>query len=468
MSPTQIHRLLEHGDSWLSCAYVDDKLAGYCIAIRLHTPLGLVAWITQLVVRAIYRQGRVATQMLYSIWQFTDCYAWGLATANPYAVRALETATRRPCRQQLIRNQGSDLLRYLSAAVDYLPEELAIDAQGHPQPRVNTEFFVSHAELPEMRRLAGRGERPWDLGDISEGEEWFACTFSSQQPTTITDEHLTELLVGSDHIWIHAYEGMTLDARHAWNKHAEVEVDAISAWSSLEPDAQVLDIGCGNGRHTAALARRGFAAFGVDISATLIERAREVHHELRDHFGVADCRDADQLPPGPFQLALCLYDVIGSSAFIAHDEAMLRAIVSRLAPGGHLVVTVLNADATLHRLAPEARPQTMPEFINALEKLPPSHTMERTGDIFDPGFLVYYDGIHYRKEQFDLASWRLPSEVVVRDRRYDQDGLRELLKRCGANVVSIRPVQAGHWDRDPPLGNDDIRAKELLAVARRP
>jgi hypothetical protein len=60
------------------------------------------------------------------------------------------------------------------------------------------------------------------------------CTFSSQQPTTITDEHLTELLVGSDHIWIHAYEGMTLDARHAWNKHTEVEIDAISVWSSLE------------------------------------------------------------------------------------------------------------------------------------------------------------------------------------------------------------------------------------------
>lgn len=174
MSPTQIHRLLEHGDSWLACAYVDGTLAGYCIAIRLHTPLGLVAWITQLVVRAVYRQGRVATQMLYSIWQFTDCYAWGLATANPYAVRTLETATRRPCRQQLIRDQGSDLLQYLSAAVDYLPEELATDAKGHPQPRVNTEFFVSHADLPEMRRLASRGERPWDLGDISEGEEWFA------------------------------------------------------------------------------------------------------------------------------------------------------------------------------------------------------------------------------------------------------------------------------------------------------
>jgi hypothetical protein len=77
------------------------------------------------------------------------------------------------------------------------------------------------------------------------------------------------------------------------------------------------------------------------------------------------------------------------------------------------VVTVLNADATLQGLAPEARPRKIPEFINALEKLPPSHTMERTGDIFDPGLLVYYDGIHYRKEQFDIASWRLPSEVSI-------------------------------------------------------
>src|SRR5690606_34464775 len=53
----------------------------------------------------------------------------------------------------------------------------------------------------------------------------------------------------------------------------EAEAPRIAAALALAPGARVLDLGCGNGRHVLALARRGFDATGVDFSPTLLQMA---------------------------------------------------------------------------------------------------------------------------------------------------------------------------------------------------
>ena len=58
-------------------------------------------------------------------------------------------------------------------------------------------------------------------------------------------------------------------------RYAQLEVPFIEAALSLEPMAQVLDLGCGNGRHAILLAKKGYRVTGIDYSQGALEMARE-------------------------------------------------------------------------------------------------------------------------------------------------------------------------------------------------
>lgn len=70
----------------------------------------------------------------------------------------------------------------------------------------------------------------------------------------------------------------------------------------LEPSDICLDIACGTGNYTAALAGIGGAWHGTDLSETMIDRARQKSVEIGWHIG-----DAADLPFGPdsFDKGLC-------------------------------------------------------------------------------------------------------------------------------------------------------------------
>src|ERR1051326_3152898 len=73
----------------------NSQLIGYAIAQQGHVPFkGRVSWVTQLVVHYNFRHQGVGKRLLFSIWTFSNHFAWGLLSANPYAIRALEKATR--------------------------------------------------------------------------------------------------------------------------------------------------------------------------------------------------------------------------------------------------------------------------------------------------------------------------------------------------------------------------------------
>ena len=52
------------------------------------------------------------------------------------------------------------------------------------------------------------------------------------------------------------------------------EVDVLVDVLGLGAGAQVLDVGCGPGRHSHELARRGIGVVGIDVSATFVDLAR--------------------------------------------------------------------------------------------------------------------------------------------------------------------------------------------------
>lgn len=462
-----IAELLASPDSFLSVAELPgSEIVGYCVAVFAEAPegKGRIAWVSQLVVGAAFRNQGIATNLLYSIWQFSDRYAWGMVTASPYAVRALESATRRTCRLSLIRRHGEEVLRQLQGQVPYLPANLQHEGRL-ARAVVDTRFFVSHEGLEAERRRAARGTRPWSLGAIADGEEWFACTFAAQPPMPLEPDKLEEILVGADRVWMDAFARMTLDDSHKWRRHTDAEIELITSETGITAGQTVLDVGCGDGRHAAALGERGFTVEALDVVPALIERAEECYGKSGSRFAVADAREP--FSGDPVDLALLLYDVLGASANPSEDLAILKNAAARLKPGGYLVASVMNAGVTVSRIPPAQRPASDIEFVEALEALPPSNTMEASGDIFDPSLLLFYRGVHYRKEQFLEMEDYLPSEHVVRDLRYSPDSLRDLVAAAGLKVQELRAVQAGHWGRRPALSAEDPRAKELLVIARR-
>jgi SAM-dependent methyltransferase len=101
--------------------------------------------------------------------------------------------------------------------------------------------------------------------------------------------------------------------------------------------AAILDVPCGSGRHSLALAARGHRVTGVDISTEAIAHAREAARtaDLDVTFAQADMR---AIPTGAaFDAAICL-----GNSFGYLDPAGARAFVAALAkairPGGGLAI----------------------------------------------------------------------------------------------------------------------------------
>jgi 2-polyprenyl-3-methyl-5-hydroxy-6-metoxy-1,4-benzoquinol methylase/GNAT superfamily N-acetyltransferase len=460
MSPARLASVLAHDRASLAVARSDGAIVGYCSSVRV--PLGTdgdIAWVTQLVVHTDFRHDRIGTQLLYSTWGFSDCIVWGLATANPLAVRALETATRRTCRRIDIVRRAPQVLTALQGSVDYLPLGLAVD-EGKATPLVDTKFDVDISNISTLRRHAQRRDRPWDLGDLASGHEWLACTFQSQR-TVLTDDRLEMILQGADRVWLDAYARMSLDERHKWHRHTKAEVDAVMEF--VESDARIVDIGCGDGRHVHEMIKREVMAVGIDAVPALIEAAAA--HGNAASFSVANARD--DFGEAEFDAATMLYDVLGSSGRSEDDHEILRRCHRALRPEGKLVLGVMNAEPTLSALPSDRQPSDVAGLIAALERLPASNTMQSTGDVFDTAYLLYYRGVFYRKEQFSGDGANLPAEHIVRDRRFVVAQISKLLNGAGFAVLEVRPVQAGQWDRTPPLSAADPRAKELLVFAQR-
>jgi hypothetical protein len=111
-------------DSRISLAKLDDQVVGYAISIQTnYGTRGLISWVTQLVIHEDHRKRDVAKRLLFSIWGMSDHFAWGLLTANPYTIRALEKATRRRCDSKRIRRNVDKIKAIGQERTTYVKKE---------------------------------------------------------------------------------------------------------------------------------------------------------------------------------------------------------------------------------------------------------------------------------------------------------------------------------------------------------
>jgi SAM-dependent methyltransferase len=102
---------------------------------------------------------------------------------------------------------------------------------------------------------------------------------------------------------------------------------------------RALDFGCGVGRVTHALAEQFDEALGLDISPTMIKRARRLDGGARARFEVGTQRELDLLAAEDFDFVVSLL-VLQHLPSPDDVEHVVGALTRRVAPGGALVLQV--------------------------------------------------------------------------------------------------------------------------------
>jgi ubiquinone/menaquinone biosynthesis C-methylase UbiE len=101
-----------------------------------------------------------------------------------------------------------------------------------------------------------------------------------------------------------------------------------------KPPAAVLDLGCGTGRTTVGLAARGYRVVGVDLSESMIARARAMHPDL--DFRVMDASRL-AFDPESFDAAMFSFNGMDLIYPINSRIACLVGIARVLRPRGGFV-----------------------------------------------------------------------------------------------------------------------------------
>lgn len=138
----------------------------------------------------------------------------------------------------------------------------------------------------------------------------------------------------------------TLDIRDlSWVEDTERQVDFLIEKMRLRGDERILDLGCGFGRHSLALAKRGFDVTGVDITPEYIEYAtgQAQNSKLNAQFISADIRKLRF--ENEFDVVLNMAD--GAIGYLENDDENLKifqAVARALKPNGRHFMDIMNAD----------------------------------------------------------------------------------------------------------------------------
>lgn len=224
------------------------------------------------------------------------------------------------------------------------------------------------------------------------------------------------------------------------------EVDFIEKEIGFDKTVSILDIGCGTGRHSIELARRGYKVVGIDLSGSQLERAKRkaLEAEVNVEFLKKDARDFNF--ENKFDLAIMICE--GAFSLMETDEMnyrILKNAYNSIKPGGKFIFTALNALFPLYH--------SVKDFLNK-----DSENVVTSGN------------------NFDLMTLREDSEVNVTDdsgveknikcneRYFMPSEISWYLKSIGFSKSDIFGCRIGAFSRNDKLTTEDF---EMLVIAEK-
>lgn len=451
----------ENPNMYVSLCYKGDELIGQAFFLKKEISTGeKCTWVTQLLVHRYYRGKGIATKLLHSAWGFSDYFAWGLATANAVTIKTLESVTWREV-SPLIIEENIDVISQLCNDIPFAKEKLWRVESHHSQ--IFTNFF------PEQEKASTElGEVYVEkVGKLEDGYEWLAFTFRTQDMTA-DEKHLEALLDFSAAQLDDAYSRMDMQ-NQGWTRYTQHEIDFVMQATGIKEGMRVLDMGCGQGRHTMELAKQGMQVTAIDSSSRLIDTAIRNTLSLLPpkqidaiNFQVCDARKPKRIT-GKYDAVICLYDVIGSYRNREDNLALLDTISNKLKKGARAIFSVMSMELTQ---AIAKNVSSIRQNPQALLQLKAANIMQSTGDIFNPDYFVLdpTTSLVYRKEQFENDG-QLSAEYVIADYRFTRAQLTEACEERGLKVIKAQHVRIGNWFEACPC--TDTRAKEILFVVEK-
>jgi SAM-dependent methyltransferase len=239
--------------------------------------------------------------------------------------------------------------------------------------------------------------------------------------------------------------------RYSFTKGTAQEVDFLVDVLDLEPGMRVLDVGCGPGRHSIELARRGIEAHGVDISQRFVDLATSAADALASF----ERLDARALPfVGEFDAVISLCQgAFGLASGGPHLDRPFRPVTA----AGLVATRDPDPDAkVLDGMARALRPGGR-LAVSAFSAYFQVRWLEET-DSFDADAGVNHERTALRSPLGDEATHDLWTTC------FTPRELRLLAARSGLEVRDIWSVTPGEYARRRP----DLDHPEFLMVAVRP
>ena len=131
------------------------------------------------------------------------------------------------------------------------------------------------------------------------------------------------------------------------HEDTDLEVDGLVRLLDRREGKGILDIGCGYGRVSTPLRKRGYRVVGYDLSPSLLKRARE-----GDPGGIWVRGDMRELPfAGAFDTAISLFNAFGYFEEEEENFRVLKSVSEALRAGGLFVCQLVNRDYLVRRFA---------------------------------------------------------------------------------------------------------------------
>ena len=237
--------------------------------------------------------------------------------------------------------------------------------------------------------------------------------------------------------WRHVFNALYLktDGDVVDDAATQREVDALLGFLPLGRRDRILDLCCGQGRHSLELARRGFASVeGLDQSKYLLKVAREAarREQLPVTFHEGDARDLGGLENG-FDAVLILGNSFGYFVSQEDDLGVMLAVRSAIRAGGTVFLDICDGAILKERFEP------------------------RSWEWIEDGLFVcrerqLTDGRIVSREVITDTSKGVICDQFYAERLYTKDQLADLLARAGFDDFTVHAQVVAESERNQDLG----------------
>ena len=240
-----------------------------------------------------------------------------------------------------------------------------------------------------------------------------------------------------DSFWRELYPFMFPERRLA-----EADKQIAKALALAKPAGRaVLDLCCGPGRCSVALAKKGFRVTGVDRTKYLLAKAREKARAARVEIEWVQKDMRDFVRPDSFALVLSMFTSFGYFDDKQEDRTVLENVFTSLKPGGACLIDVLGKERLARILQPTSS-----------SLLPDGTVMVERHEIFDDWTRVRNEWLLLRKDK--VKGFKFHHTI------YSGQELRDRMEGAGFVGVTL------HGSLDGEAYGPD--AERLIAIGRKP